>query len=206
MGASWQRVGAFALIVVAVASCSGAVRQSPLPARTGPNAYVAADVRFMQHMIAHHVQALVMTRLVPSRSRRADVGLLARRIEASQLAEIERMRRWLTERGEGVPQTEPHAGHQSGAPPHADMPGMASAEELARLARMTGAEFDRLFLELMIRHHEVALTMVAELFASEGAGREPEIFQFASHVDADQRAEIARMRRLQTDTLQKGPG
>lgn len=75
------------------------------------------------------------------------------------------------------------------------MPGMLTDEELARLAAATGAEFERLFLELMIRHHEGALIMVADLFSS-GGGQEAEIFQLASHVDADQRAEIARMRGM----------
>jgi uncharacterized protein (DUF305 family) len=76
------------------------------------------------------------------------------------------------------------------------MAGMLSPEQLAELARAEGAEFDRLFLELMIYHHEGALDMVAELFSSPGAGQDTEIFRFASHVDADQRAEIARMRRM----------
>jgi uncharacterized protein (DUF305 family) len=64
---------------------------------------------------------------------------------------------------------------------------------MARLAAATGAEFERLFLELMIKHHDGALTMVSDLFANAGAGQEPEIFAFASDVDADQRIEIDRM-------------
>jgi uncharacterized protein (DUF305 family) len=67
---------------------------------------------------------------------------------------------------------------------------------MARLAAATGAEFDRLFLELMIRHHQGALQMVAELLATPGSGQETELFQLASDVDADQRAEIARMEAL----------
>jgi uncharacterized protein (DUF305 family) len=73
---------------------------------------------------------------------------------------------------------------------------MLTAQELARLAEATGTEFDRLFLQFMIRHHEGALTMVAELFATNGAAQEPETFRFASDVGADQRAEISRMRAL----------
>jgi uncharacterized protein (DUF305 family) len=73
------------------------------------------------------------------------------------------------------------------------MPGMLSPEEMNRLAAASGVEFDRLFLESMIKHHDGALTMVNELFASPGAGQEPEIFGFASDVDADQRIEIDRM-------------
>jgi uncharacterized protein (DUF305 family) len=73
---------------------------------------------------------------------------------------------------------------------------MLTPEELARLSAATGAEFDRLFLELMIRHHEGALTMVAELLSRSGAAQDSDVFQIASDVDADQRAEIARMRRM----------
>lgn len=73
---------------------------------------------------------------------------------------------------------------------------MLSAEEMERLAAATGDEFDRLFLESMIRHHEGALEMVADLFATDGAGQESEIFQFATHVDSDQGIEIARMRTM----------
>ena len=73
------------------------------------------------------------------------------------------------------------------------MPGMLTADEMKRLAAASGPEFDRLFLEYMIKHHHGALTMVKELFATPGAGQESEIFAFASDVDADQRMEIDRM-------------
>jgi uncharacterized protein (DUF305 family) len=166
----------------------------------------AADVRFMQGMIPHHAQAVEMTALVPSRTARADIQLLARRIERAQADEMELMRRWLQERGEEVPDEHAHhAGHgahaaqghpAAGADAHALMPGMLAPAEMARLAAASGAEFDRLFLEYMIRHHEGALVMVAELFASEGGGQDGEIFQFAAHVDGDQRIEISRMHRM----------
>jgi uncharacterized protein (DUF305 family) len=76
------------------------------------------------------------------------------------------------------------------------MPGMLTDDEMAHLAAATGAEFDRLFLQGMIKHHEGALTMVRELFASPGGGQDPEVFAFASDVDADQRMEIDRMGAL----------
>jgi uncharacterized protein (DUF305 family) len=81
------------------------------------------------------------------------------------------------------------------------MPGMLTPEEMNRLAAATGKEFDRLFLESMIKHHDGALTMVNDLFASEGAGQEPEIFAFASDVDADQRIEIDRMSAMLLELL-----
>lgn len=158
----------------------------------------------MQHMIAHHAQALAMTALVPARSKRDDVRLLAQRIEVSQKDEIALMQRWLSERGEEVPgDASHHASHDPSASAgraaggeHSGMPGMLTAGQLAELASMTGADFDRHFLEYMIRHHEGALQMVAALFATQGAGQESAVYQFASDVDASQNAEIARMRAL----------
>lgn len=168
----------------------------------GRVAHVQADVAFMQSMIAHHAQALEMTALVPARSGRDDIRLLARRIEASQADEIARMDRWLQIRGEAMTAAG-HGAHGHGTAADAKhAPGMLTAGEVARLAAASGGAFDRLFVELMIRHHEGALVMVETLFAVPGAGRDPELFQFASHVDADQRMEIARMRRLLDTVLQ----
>lgn len=203
------------LAIIAIAACGtttrepvpGDVRPAPrqeasrLPASgaTADSArrYAEADVRFMQRMMGHHAQALAMTSLVPTRSSREDIHLLARRIEVSQQDEIALMRRWLESRHEEVPSLDTHHEHHQAGGRQALMPGMLTGEELARLAKATGTEFDRLFLQFMIRHHEGALTMVAEFFASHGAGQEPEIFRFASDVDADQRAEIRRMRAMQ---------
>lgn len=163
-----------------------------------------ADTKFMQGMIHHHAQAVAMAALVPTRSARQDLAMLAQRIDVSQVDEIDLMRTWLRDRGETVPAVlaspDAHAGHDAGhaagAPPTMMMPGMLSADAMAALERASGAEFDRLFLEGMIRHHEGAIVMVAQLFATPGAGQESMIFGFASDVDSDQRAEIARMRRL----------
>jgi uncharacterized protein (DUF305 family) len=156
-----------------------------------------ADVKFMQGMIGHHSQALEMVALLPSRTSREDMKLLAQRIQVSQEDEIQMMQDWLRARGQSLP--DPHAHHQHGA---TLMPGMLTQEEMARLSAASGAEFDRLFLEGMIKHHAGALTMVQELFASPGAGQESDIFAFASDVDADQRMEIERM-GLMLKELQK---
>ena len=150
--------------------------------------HTEADVRFMQGMIGHHGQALEMTALLPSRTSREEMRLLARRIDASQADEIKMMQEWLTTRGARLP--DPHAHHAAGA---SLMPGMLTAGEMARLQAASGAEFDRLFLEFMIKHHEGALVMVKELFSTPGAGQEADVFAFASDVDADQRMEIDRM-------------
>lgn len=172
------------LLVVAVSAGCATIAREPVdePARRG---YVEADVRFMRGMIVHHAQALEMTDLVAERADDEDLHRLARRIEISQIDEIDSMRRWLESRGEPLPEEHGHG---------PSMPGMLTDAQMERLAGAEGARFDRLFLEGMIQHHEGALVMVEELFAIEGAGQEAEIFVFASHVDADQRAEIARMR------------
>ncbi|MGH7573168.1 MAG: DUF305 domain-containing protein [Gemmatimonadota bacterium] len=152
------------------------------------------DVRFMQEMIVHHAQALAMTDLVADRTDSEALQKLARRIEVSQKDEIAMMERWLDASGESAPERHHH---------DPLMPGMLTEEELVRLAAATGDEFDRLFLEYMIRHHEGALVMVADLFSG-GGGQEAEVFRIASNVDADQRAEIARMRGMLTTPSQEG--
>ena len=195
MPASFRLTALGGLLVVA--ACSSA----PSPAPPAPAAAAhPADVEFMHGMLAHHAQALEMTALVDGRSDDASIARLAGRIDASQLSEMTRMRQWLETRGLTAA-AESHAGHRAeGA---ALMPGMITPDELRRLASASGARFDQMFLEYMIRHHEGALTMVETLFATDGAGQEPELFRLASDIDADQRAEIARMRRLLT-TLQPG--
>jgi uncharacterized protein (DUF305 family) len=147
-----------------------------------------ADVRFMQGMIGHHAQALEMTALVAERTTSPDLRKLALRIGMSQADEIAMMEAWLKARGQELP--DPHAHHAHDA---ARMPGMLSSAEMARLAAATGVEFERLFLECMIRHHDGALVMVKDLYSSPGAGQETEIFAFASDVEADQFMEIGRM-------------
>jgi uncharacterized protein (DUF305 family) len=186
-------IGAILLGSVAVFRNASA-QTSPKDAGSGmsrPN-YTPADVRFMQGMIAHHAQALTMTALLRDRTTRADMRLLAQRIDVSQQDEIGLMRRWLEKRGEPVPDM-PMAGMSMS---NIMMPGMLTPEQLAELAKARGPEFDSMFLLDMIQHHEGALVMVRDLLATNGAAQEPEIFQFSSDIDADQRAEIKRMRAL----------
>ena len=172
---------------------------SEAAALTSPPEHTEADVRFMQGMIAHHAQALEMTALIADRTSRDGLPVFAERMDISQTDEIEQMKRWLEERGEEVPDLD--EGHEHGD--HSDhggvsgerMPGMLTEEEMAQLEAASGEEFDRLFLQYMIRHHEGALTMVAELFEQNG-GQEPEAYRLASHIDSDQRIEIARMQQM----------
>jgi uncharacterized protein (DUF305 family) len=148
----------------------------------------------MRHMIGHHAQALEMTKLVPTRSSRDDLRMLSQRIDVSQRDEIALMEQWLRQRGEALPAPDAH--HHAAMGHGRLMPGMLTAADLERLARASGTAFDRLFLESMIRHHEGALTMVKALFGTQGAVQETETYRFATDVEADQRAEIARMRAL----------
>lgn len=161
-----------------------------------------ADVAFVQGMIPHHVQALRMARLVPDRTSREDVPLFAERIDLSQEDEIDAMRRWLEARDEEVPSL--GAGHDMDDMDDTDdmddmdselMPGMLTEEQLLELEAASGEEFDRLFLEAMIRHHLGAMDMVDELYASDG-GQEPELDRLANHIYSDQSIEIARAQAM----------
>lgn len=155
----------------------------------------------MQGMIGHHAQALEMVALLKTRTDSQNMKLMGMRIEVSQRDEIRMMQEWLRERGETVPDvakpgmtpgsSDAHAMHMSGGKL---MPGMLTPEQMATLAAARGTEFDKLFLELMIQHHEGALVMVKELLSSPGSGQDANLFAFAADVEADQSAEIYRMR------------
>jgi uncharacterized protein (DUF305 family) len=150
--------------------------------------FTDADVRFMQGMIHHHTQALDMTALVPDHSNSETMKKLALRIRLSQEDEIGMMQEWLKARGKEVPGV--HAHHLPGA---VLMPGMLTAAEMERLAKAKGAEFNRLFLEGMIKHHGGALTMVHDLLSTAGGAQSSDIFAFTSDILSDQQAEIHRM-------------
>jgi uncharacterized protein (DUF305 family) len=160
--------------------------------------FTGDDIKFMQGMIAHHAQAIQMVELVPSRSASEDLKKLALRIDLSQQDEIKMIEAWLRGRNQQVPGPGNHRMGDSGP-----MPGMLTAEEMERLAAAKGAEFDRLFLEGMIKHHGGALTMVATLLSAPGAAQESEVFAFVSDVEADQRMEIDRMSAMLTSVKER---
>jgi len=171
--------------------------------------FTEADVHFMSAMIGHHAQALVMTDLAPDRASEPSVRTLAARIRSSQEDEITLMQQWLRDRGQEVPEFHIEGGSLilhglHGAHAHGDMPGMLSGEQLAELERAAGADFDRLFLQYMIQHHRGAVAMVHELFATDAAGQDPEIFRFASDVQVDQTTEVARMERMLQEMALRG--
>ncbi len=149
-----------------------------------------ADAAFMQGMIVHHRQAVEMAALVEDRTNTEVLLAVAGRIDASQADEIAFMREWLVSKGES--ESMGGMGHMD----HAGMAGMASAADMARLAEARSTAFDRLFLQLMITHHQGALTMVADLLALPGTAADPTMFEFTNDIVSDQQAEIDRMNAL----------
>jgi uncharacterized protein (DUF305 family) len=162
--------------------------------------YVAADVHFMTGMVAHHAQAVLMASWAPTHGAGIPVRLLCERIVVGQTDEIGLMRTWLGDRGEKVPSPTATRMHMvmNGQEHDMLMPGMLSDEEMAELNKARGAEFDRLFLTGMIKHHYGAIDMVDELFGSNGAAQDEVVFKFASDVWADQSTEIDRMKKMLT--------
>ena len=151
------------------------------------------DVLFMQNMIPHHAQAVELAALVAERTNRKELLDVAGRIDASQADEIKFMQKWLSERGE-APMSHKSMSHKPGAEHVMDqMSGMATPEQLAKLATLKSAEFDKLFLTLMITHHEGAVEMVETLLDQPGSAYDPILFEFIDDVVNDQVSEIERM-------------
>lgn len=157
-------------------------------------------------MIFHHSQAVEMTALIPSHTRNKNLRTLGARISNSQSDEIKFMKRWLAARGESIPATMPDMpGMDMSNEKMPLMPGMLTPEQMEALRKAKGPEFDRLFLIGMIQHHNGALTMVKDLFNTEGAGQDAELFNFATDADNTQRAEIHIMESMleKTQTEEK---
>ena len=154
-----------------------------------------ADVEFMQGMIHHHTQAILMSGRAATHDASPAIRELAARIIVAQRDEITFMQRWLRENKQDVPGADTSHFTMAGMDMKL-MPGMLTPEQLKLLDAARGKEFDRTFMEFMILHHQGAISMVQKLFASEGATQNEYVFRFASDVDADQSAEIERMRRM----------
>lgn len=148
--------------------------------------YTQDDVMFMQNMIPHHGQAVDMAVLVEDRTNNEEIIDIAGRIRKSQADEIAFMRDWLEQRDEN-PDID-HSMHMD----HSLM-GMASAEQMQELAAAQGSEFDRIFLSLMIPHHEGAVRMVDDLLEQSGSAYDPILYDFVTDIVNDQKAEITRM-------------
>ncbi len=198
------------LAVIATAACATGAQRSPsgdvVP--RPPSPYTAADVHFMTGMIGHHAQAVLMAGWAPTHGASASLRALCERIVVGQQDEIAFMQRWLRERHEAVPDADPRGHSMPGMDHPMLMPGMLTPEQLAQLDSARGPEFDRLFLKLMIQHHQGAITMVQQLLSAPGAARDGLVFQFASDVNADQTTEIDRMTRMLealSQTSQRSP-
>jgi len=208
-----QRLGAGIFAVASLACVESAqskiITPAAAPAQGGPAGAAPqqhvneapvnqADVDFMSGMIAHHAQAVIMAGWAASHGARSDVRILCERIVVGQRDEIELMQTWLRDRAQPVPDGKSTRMRMkmNGLEHDMLMPGMLSDEEMAALDKARGAEFDRLFLTGMIKHHQGAIHMVDELFASFGAGQDETIFRFASDVYADQSTEIDRMEKM----------
>ena len=150
--------------------------------------YTKADVEFMQGMIAHHAQAIVMSRMAESHGANPQVMKLSNKIDQSQVPEIRIMQSWLTRNKQYAPDTS--SWH------HMTMPGMLTAAQLNELDAAKGVDFDRAYLRLMIQHHAGALKMVEDLFNAPLAGQEVDVSVFANDVVTAQTTEIGIMQKL----------
>ncbi len=211
-----QRMYAASLLAaICIAGCSTATRRSARegvqPAQAGKVAltpaelaaadsgrppFSAADIRFMTGMIGHHAQAVMMAGWAPSHGASPALRALCERIVVAQRDEIGLMQRWLRERHQPVPDADASHDMMAGMSHHEMMPGMLTPDQLTELDNARGPEWDRLFLKYMIMHHQGALTMVDQLFASNGAAQDDVIFKFATDVNADQSTEIDRMQKM----------
>ncbi len=213
-------IACLAVLTTALHSCASGPRRSESPAPPQPaveshsraeletiyrartdsarSIFAEADVRFMTGMIGHHAQAILMSELAPDRAADPSIRTLAARIVNAQKDEIATMEQWLKDRGQPVPEIHWSGIHLMVHGPEyaAHMPGMLTEEQLRQLEAARGSEFDRLFLEFMIQHHRGAVTMVRELFETDGAAQDEIVFRLASDIQVDQLTEIARMERM----------
>src|SRR5260370_20045272 len=159
----------------------------------------------MSGMIHPHAQAVLIAGWAPPHDARRSLRALCERIVVGQQDEITLMRRWLQARHEDVPDSKTAQAMMPGMAPAPMMLGMLTADQLARLDRARGPEFERLFLTFMIQHHQGAITMVNQLFG-QGAGEQETVFRFAADVYADQSTEIARMQKMLATLVFEGHG
>jgi len=152
------------------------------------SSYTAADVEFIQGMIVHHYQAFLMSEMAPERTNNQTILDLAGRIDVSQTDEINFMNNWLSDRGQSIPDPTHQHDHR-----HHKMMGMASPEQMKQLDDSDATDFDRLYLNLMIRHHDGAIDMVERLNEFPGSAYDPQLYEFVTDLENDQGVEIERM-------------
>jgi uncharacterized protein (DUF305 family) len=193
---------AAAVLLFSLAACGGDDGESASPAaHTASNGDVFndADVDFATAMIPHHAQALVMVDMTRGRQLSPEVTTLTEQISAAQTPEIEEMVDWLTAWEEPIPPTmrdhvnaEDHGmGGMDGMDD--DMPGMMSDEDLAELEHASDAEFEDMWLQMMIAHHEGAIEMAQD--EQEDGAFSPAL-KLAGSIESSQQAEIDLMKKL----------
>jgi uncharacterized protein (DUF305 family) len=192
------------VVFIVMAGAPGAGRQSGQISEPAPRPdlvrqpYSVADVEFMAGMIPHHAQAVLIAGWASSHGARPDVRILCERLVVAQRDEIELMRNWLRDRGQPVPAADAthHRMKMNGVAHDMLMPGMLSPAELSQLDKARNADWDRLFLTFMIRHHEGAIKMVDDLFNAYGALQDDDLYKFVSDLYADQSIEIEFMEKM----------
>jgi len=152
------------------------------------SSYTAADVEFLQGMIVHHYQAFLMSEMAPARTNNQTILDLAGRIDISQTDEIDFMKKWLGERGQSIPDPSMENNMH-----HHKMMGMATPEQMMQLESSDSTDFDRLYLNLMIKHHDGAIDMVDRLNEFPGSAYDPQLYEFVTDLENDQAVEIERM-------------
>lgn len=146
-----------------------------------------ADVTFATDMIPHHRQAVEMAELAETRAESPEVKDLATQIMDAQDPEIETMTGWLTSWGEPVPDD------MSGMDMSSSMPGMMSQNEMTSLENTSGAEFDQMFLAMMVEHHQGAIEMAK---SEQSDGMFPDAIALAKQIETAQTDEINTMQAL----------
>ena len=188
-----RAIGALALVLVGASGLAACGDDDDGSGGTADNGHAQADVAFAQGMIPHHEQAIEMAQLAEGRVSSPEVKQLAADIEAAQGPEIETMTGWLEDWGEDIPAGGSMEGMDHGDMSGDQMPGMMSAADMDRLGAASGAEFDRMFLTLMIEHHEGAIEMAR---TERSDGEYAEAVDLAKKIEVDQTAEIATMEKL----------
>jgi uncharacterized protein (DUF305 family) len=177
----------------ATTSPSSSATSSPAVAQ----AHNQADITFAQGMIPHHAQAIAMSKMAAQRAVSPQVKDLATRIQAEQQPEIDQLSGFLRAWNAPVPSTNgPMAGMGQGdmmGQMHGAMPGMMSGDQMQQLGQASGAAFDRMFLQMMISHHEGAVTMAKTELRN---GQNPGARQLAQRIIDDQQREITEMQNL----------
>jgi uncharacterized protein (DUF305 family) len=207
---------ALALTAGACASGHPGEYRGPLPVPAGGRAiasdttqpvYTKADIEFMDGMIAHHAQALLMTSWADSHGASPTIRTLTERITNAQKDEIVGMQKWLRDRHQPVPEPNPHGMtmDMGGMQHEMLMPGMLTEDQLKQLDAARSREFDRLFLVFMIQHHQGAVSMVNNLFATSGAAQDITVYKMASDISADQTTEIERMQKMLASMVFEAP-